>query len=51
MGEIDNKLKEAHKLADKELLKMYWNKKIFGIAKKYWLSLGVISIFISCALL
>jgi len=51
MDELNNKLKEAHRLADKELFKIYWNEKVFGISKKYWLIIGITTVFISCGVL
>lgn len=49
-NEINNKLKEAHELADKELFKMYWNEKIFGVKKIYVLFTGLFLILGACVL-
>ena len=50
MDELNNKLKEAHALADKELLKMYWNEKIFGVKKVYIFFTGIFLVLGSCIL-
>ena len=36
MSEIENKIKEAHKVADKELRRLYFQQKMFGIKRKYY---------------
>ena len=36
MSEIENKIKEAHKVADKELMRLYFQQKMFGIKRKYY---------------
>jgi hypothetical protein len=36
MSEIENKIKEAHKVANKELRRLYFEQKMFGIKRKYY---------------
>ena len=36
MSEIENKIKEAHEVADKELRRLYFEQKMFGIKQKYY---------------
>ena len=50
MSEIDDKLKEANDLADKELLKLYFDQKIFGIKTKYVYIAAVACIFLGFVL-
>lgn len=50
MSEIDKKIKEAHELADKELLKFYFEQKIFGIKTKYVYIAAVACIFLGFVL-
>jgi hypothetical protein len=41
MSEIENKIKEAHKVADKELRRLYFEQKMFGIKRKYYYIVAV----------
>ena len=41
MSEIEKKIKEAHKVADKELMRFYFQQKIFGIKRKYYYIVAV----------
>lgn len=45
MSEIENKIKEANKLVDKELRKIYFEEKRLGIKRKYYYIIGFSLIF------
>ena len=50
MSEIENKIKEAHEVADKELRRLYFEQKIFGIKTKYVYIAAVACIFLGFVL-
>ena len=50
MSEIENKIKEAHQVADKELRRLYFEQKMLGVKQKYYYIVGFSLIFLGLVL-